>query len=360
MLVRIVAGMTASGRPLLLTRDRDLLDDVRRLAVAAGVVPDVAASAADGRRLWSSASVVVVGDDVVAELSVAGLGRRPDVLVATFSADSDAPWSSALALGAERVVSLPSGEGFLVERLAAGGAGARSRAVVIGVVGGAGGAGASVLSAALAIAAGRLGHDVVLVDTDPGSGGLDLVLGAEDEPGARWCDLAAVTGLLAPEALRAALPAAHGVHLLSVDRSEAAEPIPFGAVPAVVDSAVHAYDVVVLDLPRSHPELLDTLASRCDVVLLVATPDVRGASASRRPLAALLERAEVRLVVRQVPRAGLDPDQLAEWLGLEIAAEIAHEPALTAALDRGDPPGLRARSRLGRTAADLMSVLVPR
>ena len=56
--------MTATDRPLLLTRDPDLLDDLRRLSVAAGVEPDVVTTAAAGRRLWSAAPVVVVGDDL--------------------------------------------------------------------------------------------------------------------------------------------------------------------------------------------------------------------------------------------------------------------------------------------------------
>jgi len=69
-------------RPLLLTRDPDLVDDLRRLAAVAGIEPDVATSAAEARRTWSSASVVVVGDDLVDEAAHAGLRRRADVVVA--------------------------------------------------------------------------------------------------------------------------------------------------------------------------------------------------------------------------------------------------------------------------------------
>lgn len=352
--------MTPRERPLLLTRDADLLDDLRRLAVAAGAEPDVVTAAAPARRLWASAPLVVVGDDLADEIAAASLARRPDVLVASHAAEAAVPWRAALALGAEDVVTLPAGEGFLLERLAERRS-AQRRATVLGVVGGSGGAGASVLATALALAARRAGRDVLLVDADPGSGGLDLVLGAEDEQGVRWCDLAAVSGLLVPEALRGALPSAHGVDVLSVDRS-GVDAVPVDAVPVVVDSALAAYDVVVVDLPRCTPDVLDAVVPRCDVVLLVATPDVRGAAASMRRVAQLSERADVRLVVRQRPRHGqaLDPDELAAWLGLEVAAEIPHDPRLEEALDRGDPPGLAARSRLARTCAELVERLVPR
>lgn len=359
--VRIVAGMTASDRPLLLARDADLLDDLRRLAAAAGAEPDVATTAAAARRAWAAAPVVIVGADLVDEAAAASLGRRPGVLVACPPGGGDAPWRAALALGAEHVSVLPADERVLVARLAEGRAAGRPRAVVLGVVGGPGGAGASVLASTLALAARRDGHDVLLVDLDPGSGGLDLLLGAEEEPGVRWPDLASVTGPLVPEALRGALPAAHGVDVLAVDRS-GADAVPVDAVPAVVDSAAAAYDVVVLDLPRCRPDIQGSAVPRCDVVLLVATADVRGAAASLRPASALRDVADVRLVVRHRDRRAveLDVDELATWLGLEVAAELPHDPHLDAALDRGDPPGLSPRSRLARTCGDLAARLVAR
>jgi secretion/DNA translocation related CpaE-like protein len=350
--------MTAAGRPLLVTRDPVLLDDLRRLCAGVGAEPDLAASLGECRRLWSGASTVVVGDDLVEEVSRAGLRRRGEVIVVTSAADDVATWRPALELGAERVVALPAGEQLLLDRLVAGGRLLGPRATVVGVLGGSGGAGASVLAAALAISAARAGRDPVLVDADPRSGGLDLVLGAEDEVGARWCDLAAVTGLLASDALRAALPSAHGVALLSVDR-ESEDPLPADALPVVVDSAIAAYGVVVLDLPRAGADVLEALVPRCDVVLLVVTGDVRGASAALRAAGVLRRVAGARLVVRRMPHAGVDPGEIATWLDLEVAAELPHDRGLAAALDRGDPPGLRPRSRLSRACRDLLASAVP-
>ena len=359
-MLRIVADMTATDRPLLLTRDPDLLDDLRRLSVAAGVEPDVVTSAASSRRLWAAAPLVVVGDDLADEVVSASLARRSDVLVASHAGDGDLPWRAAVALGAEHVVGLPDGETYLVERLADGRVAGRARAFVVGVVGGSGGAGSSVLAAALALACRRRG-EVCLVDLDPGSGGLDLVLGAEDEPGVRWPELASVSGLLEPEALRSALPRAHGVDVLSVDRS-GADAVPLRSVPAVIDSVRAAYDVVLLDLPRGRPDVLEVAVPSCDVVLLVVTADVRGAASAVRHVAALRDVADVRLVVRHRRRqAGeLDPDELAAWLDLDVAAEVGHDTRLASALDRGEPPGLAPRSRLARTCGELVDVLVPR
>src|SRR3712207_8052527 len=48
----------AGGRPLIVTADASLLDDLLRLAAAAGVEPEVAADAGAARRSWSTATAV--------------------------------------------------------------------------------------------------------------------------------------------------------------------------------------------------------------------------------------------------------------------------------------------------------------
>jgi secretion/DNA translocation related CpaE-like protein len=346
--------MTAPGAPLLVTRDPDLLDHLRRLAVAAGRDPDVAPGPAQARRWWPTAPVVVVGDDVLPDLAGAALPRRSGV-VAVATGDV-VPWAAALAAGADRVVHLATDEHALLRVLTAS-APTGSPGRVVGVVGGSGGAGASVLAAALGIAAGRAGIGGLVVDVDPGSGGLDLALAAEEVVGARWCDLAAVTGLLAPEVLRSALPSAHGATVLSVDR-ESADPVPLEAVPAVLDSARDAFDLVVVDLPRARRDVLDLVLPRCDRVLLVATTDVRGAAAARRLAQSLGEQAALELVVRSVPHGLLEPDEVQAWVGVPMVAELRHDGRLAAAIERGDPPGAAPRTRLARTCHELVRGLV--
>lgn len=347
--------MTATGAPLLVTSDPDLLDYLRRLSVAAGRDPDVAPGAAQARRWWPTAPVVVVGDDVLPDLAGAALPRRPGVLaVATGEV---VPWEEALAAGADRVVHLATDDHALLRALAGAVAVGGSEGRVVGVVGGSGGAGASMLAAALAVAAAREGRGTLVVDADPGSCGLDLALGVEDSAGARWCDLAAVTGLLAPDVLRSALPVAHGASVLSVDR-ESADPLPLDAVPAVLDSARSAFDLVVVDLPRSHDDVLDVVVPRCDAVLLVVAADVRGAAAARRTLRALERTAAPALVVRTVPHGALGSGEIESWLGAPVAAELPHDPRLAAAVERGAAPGTAARTRFARTCRDLVRTLV--
>ncbi len=365
MATSVASGTSALGRrvggvppvPLLVSSSMSVVRSVQRLAVVAGVEVDVADSAGAARARWSTASVVVLDEAAAAEAVAVGLPRRPGVVVLAEDPAQAQPWREAVEVGAEHVLHLPEGEGALARLLAAdpvrGGL-----ARVVGVVGGCGGAGASVTAVALALAVERSGRRCVLVDADPGGGGLDLALGAEDTAGARWPQLGLVGDVLAPETLRAALPIAHGVSLLSVDRDDDGS-LPGQAVPVVLESLARAYDAVVVDLPRSRPEVLSWFAPRCDVVLLVTTTDVRAAAASRRTLADVRRHAPVRLVARTVPGAGLDVDQVAEWLVLDLAAELAHEPGIVAGLDRGEPPGLRPRSRLARVCDGIATSVVP-
>src|SRR5690606_18738862 len=119
-------------------------------------------------------------------------------------------------------------------------------ACFISVMGACGGVGASTLATALACAAADIGRTAALVDGDPSSGGIELILGAERERGLRWTDLQAATGHLGLAELRAVLPQKHGVDVVSFDR--AGEPI--ASVEPVLSTLVRGFDVVVADVPR--------------------------------------------------------------------------------------------------------------
>lgn len=343
--------------PILLSRDPDLLDDVHRLASVAGSEPLVLGTPSEARRWWGRAPLVLVGADLAAETVPAGLGRRRGVVVVTRTEPTVQVWHAALDLGAEEVVQLPADEAPLVSRLVAGARPDAARARVVGVVGGSGGAGASVLAVALALAGVRRGQATVLVDLDPRGGGLDLALGAEDLPGARWPDLSGITGPVPAGTLESALPSVHGLAVLAPAR-DGAHPLPAAAVPAVLDSVVSDAAIVVLDLPRAGDAVTTAALDRTDVLLVVVTPDVRGSAAAQAVCAAVRDHGDTRAVVRSLPGAGLDAQAVADWLGVPLAAELAHDTRLTAALDRGDPPGLSARSRLGRVADELLRDVV--
>ena len=130
--------------PLVVTGDDLLLDEVLRLAAAAGCTPEVAADASAALRGWVGAPAVLVGSDLAAEVARAVPPRRPGVHVVT-AADPPDPglFPSALALGAESVVALDAAGDWLVEVLTDLVDPGTARGLTVGVIGGSGGAGAT-------------------------------------------------------------------------------------------------------------------------------------------------------------------------------------------------------------------------
>lgn len=347
-----------SGRPLVVSADEGLVDELLRLAAAVDVELVVVPEPGAARTVWSQAPLVVVGDDLCAAVIKASLPRRDDVIVIGSDLDDAGVWQRAVAVGAEQVVFLPEGESWLVDRFAGSVDGARS-ALLACVVGGRGGAGASTLAASLAFAGLRRDLRTLLVDADPLGGGIDLVLGGEDAPGLRWPDLSSTRGRVAPAALASSLPSVEALTVLSWDRSDTLD-VSVEAMASLLGAAVKAVDLVVVDLPRRTDAAAEVVLSLADRCFLVVPAEIRAvASAGRVAKAVGGLTADLRVVVRGPAPSGLDHVVVGQALGLPVAGHCRAEPGLAEALERGEPPG-RTRGPLARLADDLLLGLVER
>ncbi len=346
----------APPRPLLVTGDADLLDELLRLAAAAGTEVDVASDTGAARRSWAGAACVLVGPDLGEDCARAALPRRPAVVLLGHLDDAGV-WQRAVEVGAEQVAFLPDAEEALISRLADAADGAAGEAAVVAVVGGRGGAGATTLACALAVTAARRGQRVLLVDGDPLGGGIDLVFGGEGDRGLRWPDLGGTQGRLPAGALAEALPRMSGLSVLSWDRG-AASALPAEAMAAVLAAGRRSHDLVVVDLPRARDDAGRAALGVAACVLLVVPAELRAAAAAGRVAAhlALLCR-DLRLVVRGPGPAGLDGETVAGLLGLPLAGQLRAEPGLDAALERGEPPARRGRGPLFDLCARLLDQL---
>jgi len=230
----------------------------------------------------------------------------------------------------------------------------------IAVVGACGGAGVSTLAAALAQGLRRAGEGAVVVDLDLPGPGVDVLLGIEDEPGARWPELAAARGDVDGAGLIAALPRWHSVPVLSGARLSPARPDD-AVVVDVCTGLLRGGETVVLDLPRpaAWSAAARMLVASADAVLLVApctAPGVAGALATWGGLADLGVR-DPWLVARRPAPGRVDADALGEAVGLPVVATVRADARLAAAVDRGDGPPVGRRTPLGRAAASLVTVL---
>lgn len=224
-------------------------------------------------------------------------------------------------------------------------------AEVIVVVGARGGCGASTLAALLARerARRRTGR-VALVDLDHGHGGIEVLLGTEDRPGARWPDLARVRGTFSAADLDGVLPRWQGVEVLGADRRGGATPD--DSVAAVWGALVEGCSTVVVDLPtRSATDgrAPQVLADRTDL-LLVTPQDVLGVSGAVA-LEVALGGGPGRVVLRRRGRARVSPAEVGAVLGMPVVARLPEDRSLAEATDRGLGPQLRHWSPVRRAVA---------
>ncbi|MEO6090844.1 MAG: septum site-determining protein Ssd [Umezawaea sp.] len=349
-----------ANRPVALVGDEPLLDDLLRLAAAAGCDLDRVPDAAALRTRWKDAPVVLLDEWGAFECRLLDLPRRTGVYLVCTQPPSPPVWPEAVALGLERVVELPAAEQWLAGALADLAEGPPSPdGRVIAFLGGRGGAGASVLAAAVGHAVLTSGGHGLLIDCDPLGGGLDLTLGTESAEGPRWPELHLTGGRVAASALHSALPsrtAKHGrLTVLSCDR-DGRGPEP-DAVAAVVEAGRRAGETVVCDLPRQLTDAACAALDRADLAVLVVPAEVRATVAAKRMAQRITERGvKLGVVVRAPGPTGLRGKEIAAAVGYPLLTTMRPEPGLAIALDRGRfPEG--TRGPLARAARTVLAAL---
>lgn len=391
--------MDVPQRPLIVTADPALLDDLLRLATAAATEVAVAPDPEHALRSWRRAPLVVVGADLRGTLGAAEPPPHPRLVVASRSPDAPDPRvmapdpsdgeraspgaSAGVTAGPGPTVTDPQGSGpkgsgltgpgrrgsglddgspvyllprdesLLVELFAA--VGERRPAPTVSVIGGRGGAGASLLTVALALAGERAGRSTALLDADPLGCGPDIYLGCDHTPRSPrtgWNDLVNQRSRTPWRALRDGLPHAGLVDVLTWARGTGGQgtSLPVGAARSVLASARRGSDLVVIDLPRSFDAATRVFLNHSDLVLLVVPADVYAVVSAARMIEALRQETDrLRLVVRG-SHGGLSTSVVTGSLGVDLDADLPPEPGLARALTVGEVPARHPRSPLARYA----------
>lgn len=344
-------GSTPNKIVLALIGDPLLREDVARVAAAAAV-GIVHADDPSSRKVWTGAAAVLLDAVAARRCADRALPRRERVVLVGPVDPQPTVWQVAIAVGAQHVVTLPGQDAELVAILSeAASRDDGDRGPAVAVVGARGGAGASVFSVALAQSA----PEVLLVDADPFSGGIDLLLGSEHQPGLRWPDLALQGGRLGYPALRDALPRRDGVSVLSSGRTG----VDIDAAPlgAVIDAGCRGGVTVVCDVGRCCTAATEAALDAADLVVLVTPADVRScaAAAAVRPWV-LACNPNAGVLVRGPAPGGLRSAEVARIVELPLLAAMRPQPGLDDALERG---GLRLprRSPLRAAARTVLGVL---
>ena len=223
--------------------------------------------------------------------------------------------------------------------------GVTARGKIIGIAGAHGGAGTSSMAACLArVVASCTSASVSILDLNPASAGIELLLSIVGTPGNRWSDLHGRGALLAGR-LNDSLPQWHGIRVLSADAR--------GAVPNNIDTATAAIAAMaqvnewsVLDLPPSSlmkntPE--SHLAQWCDYLLVLTRTDSRHLIGTHTLLASLAMSVPV-YVAAVGARSKNHCAHIAQTLNVPGVFRVREDSRYHAALDHGVDIGDRARS----------------
>jgi len=333
----------AAERPLLVTADPDLLDDLLALAAVAGVDVEVAPDLAAAGQRWTGARAVLLGADACSPAVTRALPLPPGAGVAVVGSAGQPPDGALAAALGVPVWCLPQDRAQVAALLAPV---EPAAAVVLGVVGGRGGAGASTLACALAVTAALQGRPVALVDADPLGGGIDFLLGGEQQPGLRWRDLAGLHGPVVADQLAAALPQVNGVTVLSHDRG-APVVVPASAMDAALGALAGGHELVVVDLARADDPCRAAALAHLHRALVIVPCEVRAVVAAGQVTTRIGPQVpDLQLVVRGPCRSGMRGGVVATTLGLPIAGWLRTDSRLTRGSEHGEPPGGSGRGQL--------------
>ncbi|ALC04786.1 hypothetical protein CDES_01575 [Corynebacterium deserti GIMN1.010] len=308
---------------LVAVEDPVLHPEAMHVAAATGRPIIESTDISDATRHFHRASAVLIDAGMAKLLN--NSTRRGRV----FFLDSDpgpSNWKAAMAIHAEQALLLPAQAAELLSALGrdnrdvAGGSGH-----IVGVVGAVGGAGTSTLAAAIAKRRATT-SPTVLIDGVPHSGGIDLLLGIEDSPGARWPDVGFHRGTVhATDVIKALPRTPDNVAVLSTARSNIADP--FDVAPLDIAKALECFlasdqqvDVVVdLSVGGLVEEVMESLSH----LVIVVPAEVRAVAAANALKLSLQQfHTPISVVLRHRGWSGLDVDDVEAILGCDLLTEV--------------------------------------
>ena len=212
------------------------------------------------------------------------------------------------------------------------GGGRMGRAIVI--TSGKGGSGRSTLTAVLGMRLAMAGRRVAMIDMDMGMRSLDILLGMENKVVYDLVDVAEGVCRLKQALVRT--PECEGLCLLSASQSRDSGALSTREAQDIVDRLKPHFDELLIDCPAGVGRGFRNATAGADEALIVALADPVSLRDADR-VAGLIRRQGLdgaRLVVNRAaralmrPDAPLNPDKMAQALGLSLLGVIPEDRAL--------------------------------
>lgn len=339
------------------------------MSIAAATGMDIVSSA-DPREISAlapKASVIVVDSATASHVRTVldAQGRSTNKVLLVYPEPGPIDWKLALKTRAADAFIIPAQATELLRALRHSTNEATNKKLgsVIALSSATGGAGCSTIAAALALYS-HHHTPTVLIDADPCSGGIDLLIGCEDSPGVRWPDLTSTDGVLSGTDLVAALPkSGAGLPVLSIDRQCGDSGITEEKLRQVI-AAIRSTHRIVIDIPAYAKEF-GTVVTAADEFFVIIPPEVQAAAAAHRMLKQLREhhpkqtsRLQPVGVIRHRGWSGLRSKDVESIIGITVVAELSSIPGLPKKVECFGLNGTgrnflpKALERLARTLLD--------
>ena len=236
--------------------------------------------------------------------------------------------------------------------------GATMRGQVLGVVGVQGGIGASTTALWIAREFARQHYSVAVIDLNPASLGIDLIISGVGIPGKRWRDIHGSGSMLANR-LAQVLPVWEGVRFLSAD-SRGGVDLRFGSGEKAIAALSQVHEWTILDLP---PRVLDRSDAAhqwlewCDAVLLLTGVDAVSLAGTQARLDEFAANSNLAVVAVGVKNRG-HLAEISRQLGIGGVFGLRRQKSLAGDLEHGLAPGDKARSNSARDIRTICSALL--
>lgn len=304
---------------LLIATDQVVIDEFTKM-VAITESPLIIEANPSRAQISGAYRIFIESAQVIEDLS------HEEIVIVSAQSPGAKAWKLAIALEAKTVVGIEGSHDWFLENLIAP---TSQIAEVITLVPIVGGSGASTLASAMAAESASKGRRVCLVDIDPQGGGIDLVCGAEEIPGARWPDLVEVDDISGADLLRS-LPECSGVRILAM-RSEA---ITAQKVDQILRTLLTAVDLIYIDCAQDVKSYWQSISDISSQILLVLPTTVRATTVAKQNLESQVND-KFGLVVRQLPGTGLTPAAIAQTLGISLKAQLVTDSRVVEQIEQG-------------------------
>ncbi len=310
---------------LLVTRDERVITEFQKIA-AVTQTPLVISGDPVASDLSNAYRVFVAPDCAEVILS------HDEIVLVVVGTTGPETWRYAAKLSANHIAVIPDSREWLVEHLSAP---ATKQGLCVGIIPGAGGAGASLLACGLAFHARQLFNEVVLVDLDEISAGLDILFGIETQSGMRWQDFHTLTGSISGSDILRSLPSRDGVALLTHDESKTSSNQ--FSTNIIIEQLRSAAGLVVMDFPRfTNQKAMAEILQQCDIVLVATPATVRGSASTKKAIAAISKHVtNIELVIRNLPGTNLDSLRIAQSLDVPLAGVVNSDPRIVEQIEQG-------------------------